>query len=230
MKLAGRQLLQTTGDVQGIKGMSARSCLFILCGVFRSCAALRMMVARSRLRAFCFMLSFLPGFILMRTNNQGQLFSAIVESTFGAVGVRSDGHLVQEIVYLPPTFHEKAPTDAVAERAVVQLERYLSDPDYRFDLPLATVGTAFQQRVWQAIAAIPRGEVLTYGDIARGIRSAPRAVGQACGANWFPLVIPCHRVTATGGLGGFSHSDDETGFHLGVKRWLLAHERVAGYR
>ena len=165
----------------------------------------------------------------MRAPDQGHLFSAIVESRFGAVGVRSDGHLVQEIVFLPPAFHEKSPTDAVAERAAVQLERYFADPDYRFDLPLAAVGTAFQQRVWRAISAIPRGEVLTYGDISRAIRSAPRAVGQACGANWFPLVIPCHRVTAAGGLGGFAHSDDDTGFHLGVKRWLLAHEQVAGY-
>jgi methylated-DNA-[protein]-cysteine S-methyltransferase len=83
--------------------------------------------------------------------------------------------------------------------------------------------------VWTAISAIPRGDVRTYGAIAKAIRSAPRAVGQACGANWFPLVIPCHRVTASGGLGGFSHHDDETGFHLSVKRWLLAHEGVKGY-
>jgi methylated-DNA-[protein]-cysteine S-methyltransferase len=71
--------------------------------------------------------------------------------------------------------------------------------------------------------------VLTYGDVARMIQSAPRAVGQACGANWFPLIVPCHRVTAAGGLGGFSNHDDETGFHIGVKRWLLAYEGVEGY-
>src|SRR5690606_3332255 len=99
---------------------------------------------------------------LTRATAPGPLFSAIVESRFGAVGVRSDGRLVQEIVFLPPAFHEKSPTDAVAERAAVQLERYFADPDYRFDLPLAAVGTAFQQRVWCAISAIPRGEVLTY--------------------------------------------------------------------
>jgi methylated-DNA-[protein]-cysteine S-methyltransferase len=132
-------------------------------------------------------------------------------------------------VYLPRHFEEKAPQDAVADQAARQMARYFKEPDFRFDLPLAPAGTAFQQRVWQVIAAIPRGAVLTYGDVARRLRTAPRAVGQACGANWFPLVIPCHRVTAAGGLGGFSHHDDETGFHLGVKRWLLAHEGVAGY-
>jgi methylated-DNA-[protein]-cysteine S-methyltransferase len=68
--------------------------------------------------------------------------------------------------------------------------------------------------------------VLTYGQVAKQIGTAPRAVGQACGANWYPLVIPCHRVTASGGLGGFSHQDEGDGFHTGVKRWLLAHEGV----
>lgn len=157
------------------------------------------------------------------------LFSAIVETSFGAVGIRSDGGAVRELVYLPASFNAKAPVDPVSERAALQIERYLDDPDFQFDLPLATAGTLFQRKVWAAISAIPRGKVLTYGDVARRVQSAPRAVGQACGANWFPLVIPCHRVTAAGGLGGFSHHDDETGFHVGVKRWLLAHEKVAGY-
>lgn len=148
---------------------------------------------------------------------------------FGAVGVRTVGAVLRELVYLPPSFEAQAPTDAVAERTVRQIERYLDEPDFRFDLPLATAGTEFQRRVWAAINAIPRGEVLTYGQVAKLIRSAPRAVGQACGANWFPIVIPCHRVTATGGLGGFSNHDDATGFHVGVKRWLLAHEGVQGY-
>lgn len=165
----------------------------------------------------------------MDTSRPDSLFSAIVEAPFGAIGIRTEPGMIRELVYLPRHFHEQSPSDALSERAARQLERYLSEPDFRFDLPLATVGTAFQRKVWDVIASIPRGDVLTYGEVARLIRSAPRAVGQACGANWFPLVIPCHRVTATGGLGGFSNHDDETGFHVGVKRWLLAHEGVAGY-
>jgi methylated-DNA-[protein]-cysteine S-methyltransferase len=158
------------------------------------------------------------------------LFSAIVPAPFGALGIRTESGSLRELVYLPPRFEEKAPADLLAERVARQIERYFHQPDYRFDLPLAEVGTAFQRKVWNVISAIPRGEVLTYGKVAKLIQSAPRAVGQACGANWYPLVIPCHRVTASGGLGGFSHHDDETGFHLGVKRWLLAHEGVEGYR
>ena len=152
------------------------------------------------------------------------LFSAIVPAPFGFMGIRTEAGQVRELTYLPPHFGEKAAQDATADLAVRQVEQYLADADFQFDLPLAAVGSAFQQRVWAAINSIPRGTVRTYGQVAAAIGSAPRAVGQACGANWFPLVIPCHRVTAAGGLGGFSHHDDEHGFHLSVKRWLLAHE------
>lgn len=164
-------------------------------------------------------------------NNQpaDALFSAIVCAPFGAIGIRTEPGVVRELVYLPPRFDEKAPLNRLAETAARQVERYLAEPGYDFDLPMAEAGTAFQQKVWKVISAIPLGDVLTYGEVARLIRSAPRAVGQACGANWFPLVIPCHRVIAAGGLGGFSHHDDETGFHLGVKRWLLRHEGVPGF-
>ena len=157
------------------------------------------------------------------------VFSAVIPAPFGAVGVRTSDGLVRELVYLPPAYPEKKPDDALAEQTAIQIQRYFREPDFRFDLPLASVGTLFQKKVWETIASIPRGEVLTYGQVARRIGSAPRAVGQACGANWFPLVIPCHRVTATGGLGGFSNSDEATGFHIGVKRWLLTHEGVADY-
>lgn len=157
------------------------------------------------------------------------LFAAVVPAPFGAIGIRTESGDIREMVYLPHSFAPRAPVDTVSERAARQLERYLIDPDFRFDLSLPAVGTAFQRKVWSVIASIPRGEVLTYGAVAKRIQSAPRAVGQACGANWFPLVIPCHRVTASGGLGGFSNHDDVTGFHLGVKRWLLKHEGVPGY-
>jgi methylated-DNA-[protein]-cysteine S-methyltransferase len=153
-------------------------------------------------------------------------FSAIVPAPFGAMGIRIETGRLRELVYLPPGTPLQAPADALAEATAHQLERYFHDADFVFELPLAAAGTAYQQRVWQAICAIPRGSVLTYGQLALRLESSPRAIGQACGANWFPLVIPCHRVTASGGLGGFSNHDDEHGFHLGVKRWLLAHEGV----
>jgi methylated-DNA-[protein]-cysteine S-methyltransferase len=151
---------------------------------------------------------------------ESAIFAAIVPAPFGYIGVRTEQNTklnseqnagstqISELVYLPPRFQEKAPSNAAAELAAQQIERYFADPDFSFSLPLKTIGSPFQHKVWQ---------------------SAPRAVGQACGANWFPLVIPCHRVTASGGLGGFAHHDDETGFHLGIKRYLLRLERVPEY-
>ena len=162
----------------------------------------------------------------MKAQSGSELFSAIVAAPFGAVGIRTEAGSLRELIYLPPHFSEKDATDAVAEAAAVQVAHYLMDPDFVFSLALPAVGSAYQQRVWAAISSIPRGAVRTYGQVAKHIGSAPRAVGQACGANWFPIIIPCHRVTASGGLGGFSNHDDEHGFHLGVKRWLLAHEGV----
>ncbi|WP_034295774.1 methylated-DNA--[protein]-cysteine S-methyltransferase [Herbaspirillum sp. RV1423] len=159
----------------------------------------------------------------------GDIFSAIVHVPFGAVGIRTSAGVLQEMVYLPKHFREKDATDALADKAAKQVLCYIEKPDYRFRLPLAEVGSEFQRKVWAAISSIPSGEVRTYGQIAKFIQSAPRAVGQACGANWFPLVVPCHRVTASGGIGGFSHHDSEDCFHIGVKRWLLAHEGVDGY-
>ena len=160
----------------------------------------------------------------MKPDSACQIFNAIVPAPFGALGIRTAGDKLREVVYLPPSFAPMDADCALAERAAQQLARYLDDPDFRFDLPLMEAGTAFQRKVWQEIDAIARGAVRTYGHLAKVVGSHPRAVGQACGANPFPLIHPCHRVTASSGLGGFSKQNDENGFHLSVKRWLLRHE------
>jgi len=142
------------------------------------------------------------------------------------LGIRTGNGTVASIEFLPTTERAQAPADAVAERAVRELARYLDDPQWSFTLPLAHAGTAFRQRVRAALTRIPVGESRTYGEIARELATAPRAVGGACGSNPIALVVPCHRVVAThGALGGFMQSRD--GDPLAIKRWLLAHE---GYR
>ncbi|MDG0023245.1 methylated-DNA--[protein]-cysteine S-methyltransferase [Trinickia sp. Y13] len=153
------------------------------------------------------------------------MYNAVVIAPFGKVGVQVDATagFVREIVYLDDSIPASAPDSALAERAALQIERYLADPTAPFELPLADVGTPFQRRVWQAMCEIPLGSVLTYGALARQIGGVPRAVGQACGDNPFPLVIPCHRVVGANGLGGFSHHGGD-GFYPRVKRWLLMHE------
>lgn len=150
-------------------------------------------------------------------------FSAVLPAPTFALGIRCDDDEVTEIAYLEPRAELK-PRGLLAQEAVRQLRAYLQDPRFNFSLPLRPQGTAFQRRVWQGIAAIPAGETLTYGELAAALRSGPRAVGNACGANPYPLVVPCHRVVASGGgLGGFARQ--RGGFLLDVKRWLLAHER-----
>lgn len=153
-----------------------------------------------------------------------QRFDAVIAFPVMHVGVRADAGVLAEIAFLPKSVKTVAPGTRLAERAVRQMEEYLVDPDAKFDLPLAEVGSPFQRRIWAAIRAIPRGRLLTYGQIARALRSGPRAVGQASGANSFPLVIPCHRVVGAAGLGGFGYHGE--GFHLEIKRWLLEHERA----
>ena len=106
----------------------------------------------------------------------------------------------------------------------MQLQAYLEDPAFEFDVPLRLSGTHHQLAVWEAMRAIPAGETRTYGELAQSIGSSARAVGGACGANPVPIVVPCHRVVGAGGsLGGFMGAREE-GFELSIKRWLLAHE------
>lgn len=151
-------------------------------------------------------------------------FDAVMETPFGALGVRTEENAIAEIRFLPPGTKTVEPKNALAARASQQLAIWIADPSARFDLPLKPAGTTFQRGVWRAIAAIPQGRTLTYGEIAKRLKSAPRAVGQACGRNPYPIVVPCHRVVAAdGGLGGFASATG--GYLLDTKRWLLEHER-----
>ena len=101
-----------------------------------------------------------------------------------------------------------------------------ADPAFLARLPLAPAATEFQRRLRIALWSIPPGRTLAYGELARRLGSAPRAVGQACRRNPCPILVPCHRVVAADGLGGFSGAT--AGAHLALKRWLLAHEGWSG--
>jgi methylated-DNA-[protein]-cysteine S-methyltransferase len=138
------------------------------------------------------------------------------------VAVRTRDEKVAGIRYLPMSAPAIAPKSVLAERAARQLERYREDPDTAFDLPLLIEGSPLQRSVWQAMCAIPRGRTRTYGDLARELGADARAIGQCCGDNRLPIVIPCHRIVAADGIGGFSHTSE--GYLIEVKRWLLAHE------
>jgi len=159
-------------------------------------------------------------------NSGRDQFDAVMQTPFGALGIRLDDDAIEEIVFLPPGTPARAPNHPAAVKACDEIGRYLANPAYRIkSLPLKPRGTEFQRRVWNAIAAIPHGRTRRYGELAAELKSAARAVGQACGANPHPLVVPCHRVVGAQGLGGFAHAGE--GFLLDIKRWLLAHEGAA---
>lgn len=149
-------------------------------------------------------------------------YAAIVAAPGFSLGVRCNEDEITGIEFLEPRA-EVAPKSLLAKEAVRQLRAWLADSRHSFSLPLAPQGTPFQRKVWSAIAAIPAGKTKQYGEIAAKIGTGPRAVGNACGANPYPVVVPCHRVVAANqGLGGFARQ--RGGFLLDVKRWLLAHE------
>src|SRR3954452_24452335 len=116
---------------------------------------------------------------------------------------------------------DQRPTPLLTQ-ACEQLQDYFDGHRTGFDLPLAPAGTPYRRAVWQALCGIPYGETRTYVAIARIAGGSPRSVGQANGRNPIPLIIPCHRVVASGHLGGYSGGDG-----LDTKRWLLALENPA---
>jgi methylated-DNA-[protein]-cysteine S-methyltransferase len=140
-------------------------------------------------------------------------------------GIRCNDRVVTEIEFLPLSTPVSAPVNELAARVCAALQQYFLDPHYTFDLPLALQGTAFQRRVWEEICRVPAGETITYTELARRVGSGARAVANACGANDFPIVIPCHRIVAANGLGGFMRGRKSPS--LDIKRWLLSHERSA---
>ena len=105
-----------------------------------------------------------------------------------------------------------------------QLQKYFAGQLKKFSVPLTVSGTEFQQRVWCALQHIPFGQVKTYGELASELNSSARAIGNACHANPIPVIIPCHRVIAANGLGGYAGKT--AGPVLERKRWLLEHEGV----
>jgi len=111
-------------------------------------------------------------------------------------------------------------------RAMTQLTEYFDGSRTKFDLPLRVTGSDFQRAVCDAMLAIPFGETCTYGDIAKLLGVPAQAIGQACGGNPIPVIIPCHRVLGASSLGGFSGGD--VGMGIEAKVQLLRHEGAAG--
>lgn len=156
-----------------------------------------------------------------RWHNVLESYQAKYATPFAVLGIRTVGDRVTDIDYLDQNVATLAPLNQLAERVCRQIERYVDDPQFVFDFPFEYAGTPFQNSVWRRISAIPAGSTRTYAELARVLKTAPRPVGGACGANRLPLVIPCHRVLAANDLGGFMRGAP---MGRGIKLWLLRHE------
>jgi len=149
-------------------------------------------------------------------------YTAIIDSPCGLLGILDDGHVVQAVNFLCGNAKLRMPRSPLGEKVVLQLGEFFSDPTYHFDLPLTTSVTPFQLKARQALLRIPVGKTMNYGSVAKEISSSARAIAGACRRNPIPIIVPCHRVVAINGLGGFSGKTD--GKPLDNKKWLLNHE------
>ena len=152
-------------------------------------------------------------------------YDAILDAPPCRLGAIFTGEVLTRLDFLPVDTPVSGKADRRIRHLADELDAYWRNPVHAFDLLVAPAGTPFQLRVWRALMAIPAGQPTTYGALAKQLGTAARAVGQACGANPLPILIPCHRVLAANGLGGFMHAS--SGAPLDVKTWLLAHERRA---
>lgn len=156
--------------------------------------------------------------------------STTIDFPLGTITVTAGDHSLLGVLLPGKSAGKDSPSPAaelLAHRARDQMTRYLNGESVTFDLPLDfDAVSAFDHRVLTELALVPRGSVLTYGQLAGRIGNprAARAVGGAMARNPFPIILPCHRViAATGDPGGF-------GGGLQLKRWLLELEGVTGVR
>ncbi len=144
---------------------------------------------------------------------------AATRTPLGRIGLVEEGGVITRLLWNAESTGFRSD---VLKEGLRQLEAFFNGELHTFDLPLAPAGTDFQQAVWERLLAIPFGATRTYGDLALSLAAPARPVAAACGANPIPVIIPCHRVVAADGLGGYSgHGGIES------KVWLLKHEGAA---
>lgn len=143
--------------------------------------------------------------------------TATLHTSLGPISVREDQGIIAALNWHAAD-HDATPLE---QEALRQLDQYFARERTLFDLPL-DYGTGLHEQVRRAMSAIPQGETHTYGDLARDLKVPAQSIGQACGANPVPILIPCHRILGAHSLGGFSAKGG-----VETKVWLLKHEGAA---
>ncbi len=146
---------------------------------------------------------------------------ALIATPIGGIRLLSIGGHLSAIRIEPETREELAPTSDLLRHTAGQLDQWFAGTRRDFDVPLSPAATPRGKVLREGMAAITYGTSLSYGALARQLCSSPRAIGQACARNPFPIIIPCHRVlNANGTLGAYSGGDGPV-----TKQWLLDHEQ-----
>ncbi len=159
----------------------------------------------------------------MTANHKPTGYQGVLSSPIGCIGITIHEAAVVGLDILSPLTPPMPPTNEPATRVMDEITHYFELPGWRFTVPVRLTGTAFQCAVWRALRDIPAGQVLTYGELAQRLHTSARAVGGACRRNPLPLIVPCHRVVAKTGLGGFMGV--AAGGPVSIKQWLLGHEQ-----
>lgn len=161
----------------------------------------------------------------MQRKQNTKNYDACLKTPFANIGLRFDKGVLVGVDYIAQGLKVN-PACAESKKVCKQIREYCSkkSSNMDFDIPLNAVGTEFQKKVWKALLKIPIGKVVTYGDLAKRLKTSPRAVGNACRKNPISIVIPCHRVVSKTGLGGYGGKT--SGESLKIKEWLLKHERA----
>ncbi|WP_380056983.1 methylated-DNA--[protein]-cysteine S-methyltransferase [Falsihalocynthiibacter sp. SS001] len=148
------------------------------------------------------------------------MVEAGIETPFGRLGLIEEQGAITRLLWQSDA---PEPSTPLLQSAAEQLNAYFAGETRSFDLELRPSGSGFQQSVNAVMQAIPFGETRAYGEIAQELGASAQAVGNACGGNSIPIIIPCHRVLGANGLGGFSGDGA-----VETKVKLLIHEGAAG--
>jgi len=151
-------------------------------------------------------------------------YTAVIDTPPGRLAISTDNSRLTGIDFVDRRTALMQPQVSIAREVINQLQQYFRHSAFVFDLPVSLDGTVHQQKVWRVLSRIRSGNTMTYGELAARIKSGARAVGNSCRRNPVPIVIPCHRVVASSGIGGYAgHVDGKV---LDRKRWLLRHEGI----
>lgn len=144
----------------------------------------------------------------------------MIPASFGNIRFTIQNDKLTQLEFLAAK--SNPPQDSLSKKIFSELQQYFKNPKHRFNVSFELTGTDFQKNVWKALQQIPVGQTLTYGELAKKLKTSPRAIGQACRTNPIPIIIPCHRIVAANHLGGYS--GEQEGKRMNIKKWLLQHE------